>query len=277
MFENVVSVASGFTRPFIVSTNYFDGEAESTCTSCLVLGDSGYVLVPASSIEVKRVAEVHAPELSAYLEERKQIEAETQLSEKLRRKRLGKLAPRKDWIKAYEFRVQSTLLSVEQVIEHPSVDLALLKISNVSELGVFEKPLFSESETKIGAQICKVGFAFHYLPTSVAEGGLVVDSSALPVPVLPLDGMVTRAIASRATDSAGVVFLETTGGALRSHCGAPVMSADGQVIGVQSFVQPYPTGFNPRVGETSVPQFLNLAWAISATTVVKFLTEHGVL
>jgi hypothetical protein len=65
MFENVVSAASGFTRPFIVSTNYFDGEAESTCTSCLVLGDSGYVLVPASSIEVKRVAEVHAPELSA--------------------------------------------------------------------------------------------------------------------------------------------------------------------------------------------------------------------
>lgn len=277
MFSTAIKQASQFTKPFITSIRYFDGEAESTCSTAIVLGSTGFVLTAASSVEVKRVAEIHDHELKAYEAERQLIEQEAGLNDKQKRKRLGKLSPQKQWVVAYEFRVGEVKLAVEQVFEHPSVDLALLKVSNIAELGVESAPVFAGEESNPGDSVCKLGQAFYYLPTRVEEGVIVLEPSSLPVPQLPLDGMVTRFINSKAQDSVAIRFMETTGGALRSTSGAPVLNAAGEVVAVQSFVQPYPTGFNPRVGEGSAPQFLNLAWSIASGTVVDFLKEHSAI
>lgn len=277
MFSTAIKNASEFTKPFITSIRYFDGEAESTCSTAIVLGQTGYVLVAASSVEVKRVAEIHDHELKAYEAERLLIEQESALNDKQKRKKLGKLAPQKQWIVAHEFRVGEVKLAVEQVYEHASVDLALLKVSNIADLGVATSPKFAGEECNPGDSVCKLGQAFYYLPTRVEEGVIVLEASSLPVPQLPLDGMVTRFINSKAQESAAVRFMETTGGALRSTSGAPVLNAAGEVVAVQSFVQPYPTGFNPRVGEGTAPQFLNLAWSIVSSTVVESLKQHSAM
>lgn len=277
MFSTAIKQASQFTKPFITSIHYFDGEAESTCSTAIVLGTTGYVLVAASSVEVKRVAEIHDHERKAYEAERLVIEQEAGLNDKQKRKKLGKLSPQKQWIVAYEFRVGEVKLDVEQVFEHTSVDLALLKVSNAQDLGITTTPIFAEQESNPGDFVCKLGHAFYYLPTRVENNALVLEASSLPVPQLPLDGMVTRFVNSKAQADAAIRFMETTGGALRSTSGGPVLNATGEILAVQSFVQPYPTGFNPRVGEGSAPQFLNLAWSISAATVVAFLKEHAAL
>lgn len=277
MFNEAIKAAGKFTKPFITSIQYFDGEAESTCSTALVLGTTGYVLVAASSVEVKRVAEIHEHELKAFQAEKALIESEAGLNDKQKRKKLGKLSPQKQWVVAYEFRVGDVKLAVEQVIEHVSVDLALLKISNAADLGEASMPAFSNTVVEPGELVCKLGHAFYYLPTRTESGTLVLEPSSLPVPQLPLDGMVTRFIHSKAEGDAHVRFMETTGGALRSTSGGPVLSVDGRVVAVQSFVQPYPTGFNPRVGEGAAPQFLSLAWAVTADTVVNFLKTHAIL
>jgi hypothetical protein len=137
-----------------------------------------------------------------------------------------------------------------------------------------------------GASLCKLGFPFHEIQPvwNEQEGKFEFAAGALPLPLFPIEGILTRFLQNPAWANAQPFPLrqiETSSPGFRGQSGGPIFDVHGAIWGIQSHTLHQPLGFNPTVkgkdGKDHVEhQFLNVGRGVHAETIIGLLNQLGV-
>lgn len=120
---------------------------------------------------------------------------------------------------------------------HPTLDVALLKFSDFTQLNCSSFPLFASNgvDLKQGKSLCRLGFPFpeftNYSYDSASESINWNHQGREDSPRFPIEGMVTRHIGGSQNTITGFE-LSTPG--LRGQSGGPAFDSEGRVWGMQS-------------------------------------------
>ena len=108
-------------------------------------------------------------------------------------------------------------------------------------------------------------------------------SVPVPLPLLPMEGMFTRAVNTHAPgsgDGESSPFIETSTPSLIGQMGGPVFDANAVVWGIRSHTMHHALGFRPPVpGGTATEvenQFLNTGLAVHTAVIRQLLDTEGV-
>lgn len=276
MFSKAYAKATQFTKPLVASLRYFDGTVESSCAAFIVLNSEGWAITAAHALETQFAFEEHQKQLANYTKEVEAIQSESGLNDKQKRKKMGKLDPKREWIVEHSFWWGQDGVTAAEIQFHPTADLALVKLTGLdSSVATF--PVFKNPETfSVGSSLCKLGFPFHYIPSTYEDGKFVLQEGALPIPFFPMEGMYTRTIISRDGETQRPQFIETSTPGLRGQSGGPIFDIEGNIWALQSLTQHYPLGFSPQLRDTVEHQFLNVGWGIHGQVILDFLKEKNV-
>lgn len=77
----------------------------------------------------------------------------------------------------------------------------------------------------------------------------IYDQSIFPIPMFPIDGIMTRNIISGKSQDGIFEFkwLETSSPGLRGQSGGPTFDKDGNIWALQSQTRHLPLGFSPKI------------------------------
>jgi Trypsin-like peptidase domain len=176
-------------------------------------------------------------------------------------------------------------MTATDVVANFELDLAIARLAPFDPAWVTGYPVFKDPSAGIlaGTSLCRLGFPFHeFTPTYEKGKGFRLPDAALPAPVFPLEGIMTRNIVAGQTRDGKheIKFLETSSPGLRGQSGGPVFDQEGRVWGIQSRTVHLPLGFSPPVPDGRKKevehQFLNVGWAVHPDVVYSFLKENRI-
>lgn len=136
--------------------------------------------------------------------------------------------------------------------------------------------------------LCKLGFPFHSIEPTWDDGkkAFVLPPGAVPLPLFPIEGILTRFVTVPATGPKPkypLLYLETSSPGLMGQSGGPIFDVKGTVWAVQSHTTSYPLGFqanNKNLNHTEREhlshQFLNVGRGVHVATIIGLLEELGV-
>jgi hypothetical protein len=172
-------------------------------------------------------------------------------------------------------------------ILHPVLDIALVKFSDYTTLGPRAFPTFGapDDALKQGLSLCRLGFPFPeftnfgYDPASDTIDW--TEQGRDNTPSFPLDGMVTRHLASGGNE---IVGFELSTPGLRGQSGGPAFDAFGRVWGMQFAthhldldfdvdLEVYRDGVMRHVKDSAV---LHVGHCFHVSVLKQFMREHDV-
>ncbi len=285
MFARALALASHYTRPIVVSARLYDGRVQCAAGAFVVLNEDGWVLTAAHLLEPATLHAAHQVEIARHEAAAREIAAgEGTAAGKA--KRVRSLGANPGWIRNYSIWTGWEGRSVAEFHILPDADLALGRIAPFDPGLVSSYPVIRDPATLTpGTSVCKLGYPFHSVSTRFDEeaDAFVFADGALPMPLFPLEGMITRfRSGSRASGgSLPVTYVETSTPGLRGQSGGPIFDVEGRVCAIQVHTVHYPLGFSPPVVEQGgrrleEHQFLNVGVGVHAETILGFLAQFGV-
>ncbi len=273
MFANAVSQAQQYTVPIIISTLHYDGSLQSAMGTFVVVNDEGWILTAAHLFQAQLAFPAHGKEIADY-----------EAGRAARRKVPG-LRKNPKWLKDFSFWWGKDGMTATDVLVNLELDLAVARLTPFDPAWVTAYPVFKDPSAGIlpGTSLCRLGFPFHeFTPTYEKGKGFQLPAGALPAPLFPIEGIMTRHIvAGQTTDGKHEIkFLETSSPGLRGQSGGPVLDQEGRVWGIQSRTSHLSLGFSPPVPDGRKDevehQFLNVGWAVHPDVIHGFLTENRI-
>jgi len=268
-----VAQAQQFTAPVVISTLHYDGSVQSAVGAYVIVNDGGWILTAAHVFEAELVFPTHQNEIAAY-----------EAGKRAKRKVPG-LRRNPKWLVEFSLFWGRVGVSVADVMANFEIDLAVARLHPFDPAWVTMYPTFKDPTDGIlpGTSLCRLGFPFHeFKPTHKEGGGFELPAGALPAPLFPLEGIMTRHILGGPTKDGKhqIKFLETSSPGLRGQSGGPIFDREGRVWGIQSRTSHLALGFNPPVPggakDAVEHQFLNVGWAVHPEVVHAFLKDNGV-
>ena len=170
---------------------------------------------------------------------------------------------------------------------HPSVDVALIKFNNFTQLGASSFPIFAQQgqDLKQGMFLCRLGFPFpeftNFEYDSATDRIRWTSTGRLDTPRFPIEGMVTRHLVG----PAGVFGFELSTPGLRGQSGGPAFDSQGRVWGMQAATNHLDldfdvdmdvlrTGQKRRVKDSA---FLHVGHCIHVDVLKQFMRDNGVI
>ena len=169
----------------------------------------------------------------------------------------------------------------------PAADLALGRLDPFDPATVPRFPVFKDPSRGYapGRSLCKLEFPLHRIEPVYDEQAntFTLPPGSVPLPMLPLEGMFTRAVDTRAPgneEGDPSPFIETSSPSLIGQMGGPVFDSEAVLWGIQSHTMHHPLGFQPPVpggpaGQV-VHQFLNTGLAVHAGVIRGLLDAEGI-
>lgn len=254
MFESAVSIANGFTFPYVGMRRRANGEVFSTVAAFVVLNEGGWILTSGHIIDEIVACDRHKERLAADGDEEDRESLVRDHSEIWALPGFEHSRPRLTYAKV-----------------NRAADIAVGRLEPFDPTVLGAQPVLrnaSKNPLAQGASVCLVGFPFHKVAGvfSEADGRFDVASSAFPVPRFAIDGIVSRFRRRALQNGASGLFIETSSPGLRGQSGGPLLDVDGRIIGIQSHTEHLDLGFDASYstagGETIVErQFLNVGAA----------------
>jgi len=174
-----------------------------------------------------------------------------------------------------------------QVHNHPEHDLALLHFKGHKQVQYRGHATFLKdmNELKAGKTLCRAGFPFpeykNYNFDEEKDEMFFLPRQNPNIPIFPLEGMVTRNIASKK----GEIFaIELSTPGLKGQSGGPLFDTRGRIFGMQQSTKHLHLGFDienkpihTKHGQRKVNNyaFLHLGQCIRADIIKQFLDEKG--
>lgn len=170
---------------------------------------------------------------------------------------------------------------------HPTQDLAILRFKGFSRLYYQGHARFLADESSVmpGRLLCRVGFPFPEFTNytyNYQKDDIEWTREGNPrSPVFPIDGIITRMIASQAT----ITGIELSTPGLRGQSGGPLFDQDGLIYGMQSSTRHLHLGFDLEnqevqngvtIKKVSNMPFLHVGQCIHVAVIKQFLRENGV-
>ena len=299
MFVRAFRLASAFTRPVVISTRAVDGTCRGVVAACTLVNRDGWVLTAAHILGLVRRLEDEAARYRAWRAEVRDLERATASFDSARKRKLRHLerpAPGSARDCSVWWGADGAVLRDVRLM--PASDLALGRLQPFEPAPadggpdpVFKLP---DADYAPGRSLCRLGFPFHEIVPvwDKARGVFVLPPEAFPIPLFPIEGMLTRflsapppdpALADPASAAEGAAlgrYIETSSPGLQGQSGGPIFDADGAVWAIQSHTRHLPLGFRPRApGEPKGPvahQFLNVGVGVHAQSILALLDEAGV-
>ena len=291
MFVRALRLAGAFTRPVVISTRAVDGKCRGVVAACTVVNRDGWVLTAAHVLGLARRFEDEAGRFRAWRAELRDLERATASFDSARKRKLRHLhRPAPDSARDCSVWWGADGAALTDVRLAPASDLALGRLRPFDPAGIAHYPAFKvpDADYAPGRSLCRLGFPFHEVaPTwDEARGAFVLPPEAFPMPLFPIEGMLTRFLsapppdAADAADAARGQYIETSSPGLQGQSGGPVFDAEGAVWAIQSHTRHLPLGFRPRApGEPKGPvahQFLDVGVGVHARAILALLEEAGI-
>lgn len=293
MFRNANTMARGFTRPVIMSRMNVAGACSASIGAFVVINDEGWIVTAAHILDQVIGLSHEERKFLDHRQKEKDIRADANLDEKMRRKQLqalGKL-PAEDTARASAW-FAGVGDGLEQITRVAAVDLGVAHLTNFQSEVVPQYPKFKANGPDFtpGASLCKLGFPFYQGHPSWddAAGAFAYPPGALDACCFPIEGIFTRTQQVILQDAHGnpiqtpfpLEFLETSTPGLKGQSGGPIFDVDGTIWALQCQTSHTPLGFSPPVevnGKKTVEhQFINMGMGPSSKTITAVLTDLGV-
>ncbi len=290
MFSKAFQIAAGFTRPVVISSRTVKGDCHSSVGAYVVVNREGWFVTAAhlfSLIEQQRAA---AGTFRQYREDVREQDRDVASMRLYRKKKIRHFeVPRPKSVRDHSVWWGMDGVQARDVQVAAAADLALGRLEPFDAASVAGYPVFKTPgpDYAPGRSLCRVGFPFHEIVPVYDEDKDVfaLPKGSVPLPLFPLEGMLTRILLARAptlTSQAQAgetsLFIETSSPGLRGQSGGPIFDTEGVVWGLQSHTRHQPLGFAPQVpGRGHVEeQFLNTGVGVHATPILQMLERFDV-
>jgi hypothetical protein len=269
MFASAFKLASKFTFPVIISSKLLDGTLESGIGSFVIINEDGWFVTAAHVING---LQLHQQHLALYQEYKNSTPTAT-------------IAPDNKWIINHSLWFGADHHYVKQFHILKDNDLAIGKLENYNPNFTSYYPKFmSPDKLEPATSLCKLGFPFYDIKADFdnANQRFIYDSSLFPIPMFPMEGMMTRIINTGKSQDGIFDFqwIETSTPGLRGQSGGPIFDKHGHIWAIQSQTRHLPLGFSPKIikdeKEIEENQFLNVGWGVHVDSILKFLKFHQV-
>jgi len=157
------------------------------------------------------------------------------------------------------------------IIKHPALDMAIIKMENTKNLFVKDFPKFRKSNLLIGENVCKLGFAFPEYDTFFLDektNRLSMHNKVMHFPIFPLDAIVTRNILDPSNE---ISMFEMSTPCLPGQSGGPVFDNDGYICGMQIGTKRITSVYN-----NEMPFNLDLGIGIHLSSILQFLDDNNI-
>ena len=288
MFSKAVPIAAGFTRPMVISSRTTQGACGSTIGAYVVLNRKGWILTAGHLLDIIRQQQESARRHQGYrgnvVEFHRDIAADKRFRKKgvrtFHKPAAASVRNHSVWWGVDDARLVEARLA-------PTADLALGRLEPFDPASVQRYPVFKDPARGYapGRSLCKLGFPLHRIEPVYDEKAntFTLPAGSVPLPMLPLEGMFTRVVNSRAPGSGDgdlSPFIETSSPSLIGQMGGPVFDSEAVVWGLQSHTMHHPLGFQPPApggpaGQVE-HQFLNTGLAVHASVIRRFLEAEGI-
>lgn len=286
MFAKAYELASGFTRPVVISNRFFDGTVDCGCGAFIVVNDEGWIVTVAHLWQSYFAYKEHAKEISDYHEQIRTIEGDPRLGAKKKRKKIGRVKANPKWVTNHSFWWGGDGVQLNDVRPFPEGDLVVGRLEPFDPTSISFYPVFKDPTSNLcpGTSLCKLGFPLHEIDAAFDEANdtFKLAPDALPLPRFPIEGIYTRdVIGGKSKDRRyDIKFLETSSPGLRGQSGGPIFDVRGTVWAVQSKTKHFALGFRPKVKrdgkDVEENQFLNVGWGVHPEVIVPFMRDSGV-
>ncbi|MGH7626695.1 MAG: trypsin-like peptidase domain-containing protein [Gemmatimonadaceae bacterium] len=291
MFTKAIEIASQFTRPIhMVLRNYGSSTPWAGAGTLFVVNSDGWALTCRHIAAILVDAEKVNAKYRAFSAEADAIKGNKK--ERLLRKALenkyGYTSKTVAEIRVAFVDCVDPMLGFT-VFPHPdaTTDAALIRFDGFKSLGVTTFPTLAKngSDLKQGKHLCRLGFPFPEFNNFAYDSKLDCTSwtavGRTRTPRFPMDGMVTRHLASAAGQ---VVGFEMSTPGLRGQSGGPAFDFDGCVWGMQFATNHLDLDFDVdtdvlRSGtrkKVHDSAFLHVGQCVHVDVLTAFMSAHGV-
>ena len=288
MFSRAVAVAAGFTRPMVISWRTAKGECASTVGAYVVVNRAGWILTAAHLLDIVRRHQDSARRYEGYRGNVIEFHRDIAADKRYRRKGVRTFhQPAVESVRNHSVWWGADMVRLVEARTVVAADLALGRLDPFDPGAVARYPVFKDpSRDHVpGRSLCKLGFPLHRIEPVYDEKAntFTLPEGSVPLPMLPLEGMFTRVVNTRAPGSGAgdpSAFIETSSPSLIGQMGGPVFDAEAVVWGIQSHTVHHALGFHPPVpggvaGQVE-HQFLNTGLAVHTGVVRSLLDAEGI-
>ena len=290
MFAKAFAIAAGYTRPVVVSSRRVNGDCQSSVGAYVIINREGWFLTAAHLFGVIEQQSAAVQTYRKYRGDVRSMDHDMASKQLYRKKKIRHFeVPRPESVRDHSTWWGMDGVEVRDVQVAAAADLALGRLEPFDPASVTHYPVFKTpgNDYLPGRSLCRLGFPFHEIVPSYDEqkGVFALPRDAVPLPLFPLEGMLTRiliarspALPSKGPADENSLFIETSSPGLRGQSGGPIFDSEGVVWGLQSHTRHYPLGFAPHVpGRGHVEeQFLNVGVGVHAQPILQLLQQFGV-
>ena len=286
MFAEALKTVSQFTHPVVISQRFFDGTVSCGMATFIILNEEGWILTSAHVLGALHSHKAHSKEIDSYEKTKAEIESNSKLNYKQKKKKLKKMVTKNNkWITYVSYWWGKDGNTINNFHFNNFRDITLGKIEPFDKNWISTYPTFKnpKSELLVGSSLCRLGFPFHQINATFEEKTkkFSLEPGALPMPRFPIEGIHTRvAIMINGTTKEQAKFIETSSPGLRGQSGGPIFDVDGNIWGLQSRTTHLPLGFSPKVKsgkkEVEEHQFLSVGLGTHVEDIINFLTENKI-
>ena len=263
MYKTAIKNALEYTRPFLISRLYYgDKYVSNDISTMIVLNKNGDILTTSKNADIfiscNEYNETYPPILKEISESKP--------------KNIKKIEEKYGINNDTIVGMHNILIDIAdkpgklEIIKHPYLDLAIIKIENKKDLLVKKFPIFAKKKPEPGDSICALGFAFpEYKAFKYDEEKfrIVSDFKFMNFPIFPTDGMMHRNIADKEDN---ISMLEISNLIVPGMEGGPLINKNGLVYGMI-------IGF--RVIK-DIGGLIRIGTAINNLEIMRFLNDNNI-
>ena len=285
MFSNAYDIACHYTSPVVISSKTIGNTVQCGGGAFVFLNREGWIVTVAHIFNTRHKLINDLTFLKNYNQEIKSIEDNQKLNPHTKRKKIASLKKDPNWFVTDSYWWGKDGVSLDDVKIFPEIDLAIGRLNPFNPDLIKNYPkIKNPCDLKPGTSLCKLGFPFHQINATYDEQtkSFQLAKNALPMPVFPIDGILTRFIYAGKTKDGkyDVKFIETSSPGLMGQSGGPIFDVNATIWGIQSHTNSMPLGFTPKVSkngkEIEENQFINVGCGVHSEVLVNILTDNDI-
>lgn len=268
MYRKAIKTSLEYIRPLLTGKLFYENRRILNFISTLIiLNEDGDILTTAGNANLFLMAEETNEVYNPLLREIKDS----------KEKDIKKIEKKYGILKDTIVGIHNMLIDVSSkpgkidIIKHPSLDLAIIKINSETKVNNIKKfPVFSNKKIELGTSVCFNGFALPEYKTFIYDKDtctIKTTNEIMNFPVFPCYGAVCRNIAD---EQGNITMFENSCEVVPGQNGGPVLDLDGNILGIM-------IGNKIIKSEFINEEFnLKLGIAINSASIIKFLKDNGI-
>lgn len=285
LFSKAYDIAQHFTNPVIISSLTFGKKVNSGVGAFIILNDEGWIITVAHLFESNTK---YQNDILLYNEHENQIKLindNKSLNQRSKRRKIEKLHVDKEWIINNSYWWGHDGVTLQDVKIFPENDFAIGRLEPFKPNPLIKYPKIKNPDNLApGTSLCRLGYPFHQITSTFDDqkNAFVLSENSLPIPVFPIEGILTRfkKLGKTADGNYDKLFIETSSPGLRGQSGGPIFDIDATIYGIQSHTDHLPLGFSPKIKvnnrETEENQFINVGCGVHPEIIIKILNENDI-